>query len=111
MKKGSSLMRGSLCSHYSKGFRARGTRKAGPMQCSVINLSLSDLTALATRKETLPAFQTRKLGRGQVLGREERRQCLALGEHGNQIIPPQKKMTFHTVSVASHADRCAEAKP
>lgn len=113
MKKGSSLIRGSLCPHYSKGLVVRGTREVGPTWCSVINLPLSDLTALAKRKETLPGFQIHKhtQGRGQVLGTEVPREGLVMGEHCNQIIPSKKMMKFHVVSVAPHADRCVESKP
>lgn len=60
MKKGSGLMRGSLCPHYSKGLLVQRTRKACPVWCLVIYPSLSDLTATATRKETLPRFYIHK---------------------------------------------------
>lgn len=70
MKKGSSLMRGSLCPHYSKGLPVQGAREAGPWG-SVINLSLSDGTAAAEREEAAPRFQRQtneEEGTGSVNG-------------------------------------------
>lgn len=106
-------MRGSLCPPHGTGLLVRGTREVGPPWCSVINLPLSDLTALAKEKETLPGFQIHKhtQGRGQVLGTEVHRKGLVMGEHCNQIIPSKKMMKFHVVYVAAHADRCVKSKP
>ena len=56
MKKGNSPMGGSLRPHYSQGLLVQGTGEARPVCCSGINLSLSDLTAVAKPKGTWPPF-------------------------------------------------------
>lgn len=92
-------MGGSLCPHYSKGLLVQGTREAGPVCCSVINLSLSDLTAIAKRKEALPTFSIHKQRGGDRFYECKCRGMTSSGETCNQIISSKNIIQFNIVSV------------